>query len=96
MIGKAFNLGTGNEHKIGDVAEKIIFIINPKAKIIHEQSRFRPEKSEVMRLRADIKKITRFTNWKCEYTFTEGLERTIKWYVQNKKVLLDSYTPNFV
>ena len=35
----------------------------------------------------DPTKAERELNWKAKYTIKEGLEKTIKWYKKNKKML---------
>ena len=49
-IGQEINIATGKEISIGDMAKVIIAQLNPKAEIICEEERLRPENSEVNRL----------------------------------------------
>ena len=49
-IGQEINIATQKEISIGQLAEEIIAQINPKARIICDEQRLRPEKSEVNRL----------------------------------------------
>lgn len=86
-IGQEINIATSREISIGDLANELINQINPNAKIICDEQRLRPEKSEVNRLLGSNKKIRELTNWELEYTFEKGLEETIKWIEKN----LDSY-----
>lgn len=86
-IGEEINIATNTEISIGDLANEIISQINPKAKIICEEQRLRPEKSEVNRLLGDNTKIKRLTNWEQSYTFEEGIKETIEWIKNN----LDKY-----
>lgn len=80
LIGEEVNIATNNEISIGKVAETIINLINPKAKIILDKARLRPEKSEVFRLFGDNSKILQHTDWKLEHTFEQGLKKTIDWF----------------
>ena len=57
--------------------------INPNAKIVTEEERLRPEKSEVNRLLGSNEKIMRLTDWKPEYTFEQGLAETIEFFRHN-------------
>lgn len=82
-IGEEINISTQTEISIGDVAKEIISIINPKAKIVCDEERIRPEKSEVNRLLGANEKIKRLTNWKQSYSFNEGLKETIEWFNNN-------------
>jgi len=85
-IGEEINIATGQEISIGDLAHVIIEQINPKAKIICDEERLRPEKSEVNRLLGCNKKIKRLTNWEPKYTFEQGIGETIEWMKQNLSI----------
>ena len=86
-IGEEINIATQREISIGDLASELIRQINPKAKIICDEQRVRPEKSEVNRLLGCNEKIKRLTNWAPQYTFEEGLAETIE-FLRND---LDKY-----
>jgi len=62
------------------MADTLVKLINPKAKIVQDKARLRPEKSEVFRLFGDNSKILEHTNWKVEHTLKEGLQKTIDWF----------------
>lgn len=78
-IGEEVNIATMNEISMKSLAEEIIAQINPNAKIICDEKRLRPEKSEVNRLLGDNTKIKHLTNWTPQYTLQQGLEQTIQW-----------------
>lgn len=80
LIGEDCNIATNSEISIRELAQTIIDHINPKAQIIEEQQRIRPAKSEVFRLFGDNKKIIEKSNWKLNYTLSEGLKLTIDWF----------------
>lgn len=82
-IGQEINIASGREISIGDLAREIISQINPSARIICDEERLRPEKSEVNRLLGDNTKIRKLTNWKMQYTFEEGIAQTITWLREN-------------
>ena len=82
-IGQELNIATGVEHSIGDLANELIAQINPNAKIVCEEERLRPEKSEVNRLLGDSTKMRALTGWKPEYTFEQGLAETVAWIRDN-------------
>lgn len=86
LIGHECNIATNSEISMQEMANTLIELINPKAKIIQDESRFRPEKSEVFRLYGDNAKIIKHTNWKVNHTLAEGLRKTIKWF-SNKENL---------
>ena len=89
-IGEVVNIATQKEISIGDLANELIRQINPKAKIVCDEQRLRPEKSEVNRLLGKNEKILRLTNWKPQYTFEEGIRETIEFIKNN----MDSYKPD--
>jgi len=78
-IGEEINIATGEEISIGKIADELIKQINPKAKIICDEERLRPEKSEVNRLLGSNEKIKTLTSWKQNWSFPDGLAETIKW-----------------
>lgn len=84
LIGQEVNIATQNEISVGDLAQMLIEEINPKAEIITDQVRLRPEKSEVFRLFGSNKKLTQLTSWRQEYKLKEGLKETIDWF-RNKE-----------
>ena len=87
LIGEEVNIATGNEISIGQLAKKIISLINPEAVVISEEERTRPEKSEVERLLGDNTKILQHTNWKQKYSIDEGLKKTIEWFKMKDNLL---------
>lgn len=82
-IGEEINIATQNEVSIGQLAQELIDQINPSAKIVCDEQRQRPEKSEVERLLGSNEKIMRLTDWKPQYTLEEGLARTIEFFADN-------------
>lgn len=86
-IGEEINIATQNEISIGELAKELIRQINPNAKIICDEKRLRPEKSEVNRLLGCNEKIMRLTDWKPQYSLEEGLRNTITFLKGN----LDKY-----
>lgn len=78
-IGEEINIATQKEISIGELAGEIITQINPKARIICDEERLRPEKSEVNRLLGSNEKIKKLTDWKPQYTFEQGIAETIEW-----------------
>ena len=85
-IGEEINIATKSEISIGDLAQTIINIINPQAKIICDKQRIRPEKSEVKRLCGSNEKLKKLTNWQQMYSLKDGLKETIDWF-SNKENL---------
>lgn len=86
-IGQEINIATQREVSIGELAQELIKQINPRAQIICDEQRLRPEKSEVNRLLGSNEKIRKLTDWKPQFTFEEGITETIKFLKDN----LDRY-----
>jgi NAD dependent epimerase/dehydratase len=80
LIGHEVNISTQSEISVGDLAQQLINKINPKAKIITDSVRLRPEKSEVFRLFGSNEKLKTYTNWDQKYTLEQGLKETIEWF----------------
>lgn len=86
-IGEEINIATQKEISIGELAQELIRQINPEARIICDEQRLRPEKSEVNRLLGCNEKILKLTDWKPQYNLEEGLAETIEFLKNN----LDKY-----
>lgn len=86
-IGEEINIATQNEISIGDLANELIRQINPNVKIVCDEQRLRPQKSEVNRLLGSNEKIKNLTDWTPKYTFEQGLSETIEFFKNN----LDKY-----
>lgn len=82
-IGEEINIATQTEISIKDLADELVSQINPSAKIVCDEKRIRPEKSEVNRLIGSNEKIMSLTNWKQEYTFKKGITETIEFLKNN-------------
>lgn len=82
-IGEEINIASQDEISMAQLAQEIIEQINPRAKIISDEVRLRPEKSEVERLLGSNQKIKQLTNWQPEYNFHRGIKETIDWFRKN-------------
>ena len=82
-LGEVFNLGTGVEIRIGDLAEKVIRMVDRKVSIQVDSQRLRPQNSEVMRLISDNSRAREVIGWKPVTPFEKGLENTIAWIRQH-------------
>jgi NAD dependent epimerase/dehydratase len=79
-IGEEINIATGREVSIGELANELVRQINPKARIVSDSVRLRPDGSEVERLLGSNNKIERLTGWTPSYALEEGLAETIAWF----------------
>lgn len=85
-VGEEINIATQQEVSVGEMAQTLIDIINPNAKIITDEERVRPGKSEVERLLGANEKIKRLTSWSPQFTFEEGLRETVNWFSDEKNL----------
>lgn len=88
-IGQTFNFGTGREVSIQEVVEIVFSITGRKLDVNIEQTRLRPERSEVDRLCASYSKASGVCGWKPRISLEEGLRRTVEWVQGN----LDHFRP---
>jgi NAD dependent epimerase/dehydratase len=84
-IGRTYNLGSGREISIGNLAELIIGLTGNKTSVESDQTRIRPDGSEVERLLADASLANKELGWKPEVDLEEGLKRTIAWIQANQE-----------
>lgn len=77
--GGAFNLGTGTEVRVGDIAERILQLMGLPVDIQIDAERLRPQRSEVFRLISDNRLAREKLKWTPQVSLDEGLERTITW-----------------
>lgn len=82
-VGEEINIATQKELSMGDIAKKIMLLVNVEAKLQIDPQRVRPEKSEVMRLCGSNEKIRKLTGWQPHYDLTTGLRETIEWFQKN-------------
>ena len=82
-IGQEINIATQQEISIGQLAQELIDQINPIARIICDEQRLRPDKSEINRLLGSNEKIRELTGWEPKYSFKEGLAETIAFLKEN-------------
>ena len=78
-IGKTVNTGSGKGVTIGELAGMIIAQVNPKARIVSEKKRVRPENSEVMKLICDNRLARDLAGWEPKIQLDEGISMTVEW-----------------
>ena len=77
--GETFNLGSGSEISIRDLAAHIFDLIGTTPEVEVDDERIRPALSEVQRLLADNCKARQVLAWSPQVDLREGLSRTIQW-----------------
>ena len=78
-LGQTFNLGSGQEIQIGELADLVIKLVNRKVAVEVDDQRLRPEKSEVLRLISNNLLAREVLGWKPEVGLEQGLQQTIQW-----------------
>jgi nucleoside-diphosphate-sugar epimerase len=79
-VGEATNIATQSEITMGDLAQKLVNMINPEAVVVKDAKRVRPKNSEVERLFGKNEKIQKLTNWRQQYDIEKGLQETVQWF----------------
>ncbi len=83
-LGEVVNLGCNFEISIGDAARLIAEVMGAEITILTDESRLRPENSEVERLWADNSKARDLFGWQPAYAGLDGLRRglteTVAWF----------------
>lgn len=82
-VGQTFNLGSGREISIGDLARLIAQLTGRSIHIESEAERVRPDGSEVERLLADNRLARELLGWEPRVNLEDGLHRTIEWIRQH-------------
>jgi NAD dependent epimerase/dehydratase len=92
VVGELFNVGSGTDVAIGQLAEDIARLMGVDADIIEDTQRLRPKDSEVMRLVCDASKLRDRSGWQPRHTRDEGLRQTVEWFLEPAN--LARYHPN--
>jgi NAD dependent epimerase/dehydratase len=79
-IGETVNMGSNAEISIGDLVSLIAKIMGVSVEVAIDTQRLRPEKSEVLRLRCDNRKMIALTGHVPQVSLEEGLRRTVEWF----------------
>jgi len=90
VLGEEINLGNNATISIGELCTKIFKILDKSPRIVTEDQRKRPEKSEVLRLQASYEKAKEKLGWEPSVSLDEGLQKTIHWISKH----LDLYKPD--
>jgi NAD dependent epimerase/dehydratase len=80
-VGGVFNVGTGREISIADMANLAIRLAGREGgRLVTDEMRLRPAASEVTRLCADSRRAREVLGWEPQTTLEEGLRTTIDWF----------------
>jgi dTDP-glucose 4,6-dehydratase len=81
--GITLNLGTGQEIRIGELAELILGFLDHPVSLEIDADRMRPEKSEVQRLLSDNRLALEKIGWQPRIPLRDGLRQTFDWIKGN-------------
>jgi NAD dependent epimerase/dehydratase len=90
-VGQIVNIGSNSEVSIEQVLNKIKKIMNSDAVMTVQPQRIRAKNSEVQRLWCDNTKICKLTGYRPDHDLDQGLELTVKWFMQSDN--LKKYKP---
>ena len=83
-LGEIYNVGSGIEKTNIEVVKSILYLIGKSEKLI-KFIKDRP--GHDYRYSVNTKKINREIGWVAKTNFEEGIEKTVKWYLDNKNWL---------
>jgi len=79
--GEIINIGSGKQHSVGDVVNKIIELTGDG--VVPETGGAPRWPIEPERWEADITKAKKLLSWEPKYDLTSGLEKSVKWFKEN-------------
>lgn len=80
--GEVFNIGSNAEISVKELFELIAELMNSDARVVTDEARLRPEKSEVFRLWCNNEKLRQATGFTPSSSLRHGLSQTIHWFQQ--------------
>lgn len=86
--GEVVSVGTGRGVTIGEIVDLIQQICETNKKVIAQDERIRPEKSEVMKLICDYSKAKKLLGWEPNYSLEQGLVQAVE-FMKVHKPLID-------
>ena len=91
-IGRAVNIGRGNDISIGELVEMIAKRLGVPLQVESDEQRIRPAASEVERLLAGTSLAKSLWGWESRYSLERGLDETIAWVRENlHRFRVDAY-----
>jgi dTDP-glucose 4,6-dehydratase len=79
VIGEVVNFGSTRAVTIGELAQLIADLMGKEVQITADPERYRPKRSEILRVEADSTKAREQLGWEPRVDLEEGLMRTIEW-----------------
>lgn len=82
-VGQTLNIGSGRAVSIGDLVQLIFEVTGKRAELTTDESRVRPDASEVMVLLADYRRAAELVGYAPRVSLEEGLARTYAYIERN-------------
>lgn len=92
VFGEAYNCGTGRSVTIRETVEAICKASGAKKPIVSEETRMRPDASEVRLLEADASRFHNATGWAPTTALEPGIQETVTWW--QKRLQRGGIRPN--
>jgi len=86
--GEIYNIGSGEQHQISDVANLVLQITNSNSKIAWGKAKKQTRQIEPKKWEADITKAKKIIGWQPKHNLHSGLKKTIEW-VNKQSYLYD-------
>jgi UDP-glucose 4-epimerase len=81
--GSAFNIGSGNGRKVGEVVKRILLFMGDPVKPLMGAVPTRAD--EIMEMSANIELAGSELGWKPQTSLDDGLRKTISWFKENRE-----------
>ena len=97
-VGEQYNIGTNQNYKNLEIAKKIILLSKEK-KIYNKKSKFsfvKDRQGHDLRYALDSSKIKKKIKWKHRVNISDGLIKTLNWYLDNKNFYKLVRNKNFI
>jgi dTDP-glucose 4,6-dehydratase len=97
-VGEQYNIGTNQNYKNLEIAKKIILLSKEK-KIYNKKSKFsfvKDRPGHDLRYALDSSKIKKKIKWKHRVNISDGLIKTLNWYLDNKNFYKLVRNKNFI
>lgn len=90
VVGEVFNVGSGEHISVNEIADMISMYMGDIGNQMKRKFGLRSlsvgeRPGQVFRHTADTSKIKKILGWKTEVDFKDGLEKTIRWYLDNEE-----------
>jgi NAD dependent epimerase/dehydratase len=85
-IGETVNMGSNHEISIGDLLALIARVMGVEVEAETDAQRLRPERSEVLRLWCDNRKMIELTGHRPSVSLEDGISRTVAWFSQGENL----------